>query len=138
MTSRSDALPRRRIIPSSSDHFSGGASLLRAFVDTSPVQWSILARTATGGVVKLQHVIARLMPVCLLGISLVDIAPAHGANVLSPAVPVSLVLTVQPIIVCDNAGLNWPHMRRWRIRYSTRAASASPLLRQDSTTIPIF
>jgi hypothetical protein len=79
---------------------------LRAFVDTSPVQWSILARTATGGVVKLQHVIARLMPVCLLGISLVDIAPAHGANVLSPAVPVSLVLTVQPIIVCDNAGLN--------------------------------
>ncbi len=61
---------------------------------------------ATGGVVKIPHVIARMMPALLLGISLVDIAPAHGANVLSPAVPVSQVLTVQPIIICDNAGLN--------------------------------
>jgi hypothetical protein len=61
---------------------------------------------ATGGVVKIPHVIARMMPALLLGIGLVDIAPAHGANVLSPAVPVSQVLTVQPIIICDNAGLN--------------------------------
>src|SRR3954463_15853418 len=33
-------------------------------------------------------------------------APAGAALVNTPAVPVSSVITVQPIIVCDNAGAN--------------------------------
>jgi hypothetical protein len=33
-------------------------------------------------------------------------APTHAANTLSPALPVTETLTVQPIIVCDNAGAN--------------------------------
>ena len=32
--------------------------------------------------------------------------PADAANISSPAVPISQTLTVQPIIVCDNAGAN--------------------------------
>jgi hypothetical protein len=50
--------------------------------------------------------ISGLMPAFLLGVVLISGTPAQGANVLSPALPVSQVLTVQPIIVCDNSGLN--------------------------------